>query len=202
VTFDGVDLNSNNDVAIRCGENNNPNYKNNTITIKNSTINSPATGIILFNKNVLIVENSKITHNWFGITQSGNYTGSNIKLTNTDITGKYSGIYLSNQATGLTNTLFVDGGNIHSTDESAIEVKKTNITVKNATLSSDATPQSYSVNAGGSNGVGYGIVLAGYTVGTAYEGTTSFETNTINLAAGAAAPKIVKYDGAGLIVVQ
>lgn len=194
VTFDGVDLNSTTDVAIRCGENNDPNYKNNTIKIVNSTITSPETGIILFNKNVLDVEGSTINHGYFGITQSGNYTGSNVKVVNTQIAGKYSGIYLSNQATGATNILFVDNGTISSTDESPIEVKKTNITVKNSALTSTAATQSYSVNPGGSNGVGYGIMLAGYAVGTAYEGTYTFDNNSFTLPG---ASKIVKYNGTG-----
>jgi len=186
---------------FRCCENNDPNYKNNTIKIVNSTITSSATGIILFSNNTLEVENSTITHGYFGITQNGNITGSTIKLTSTNITGKYSGVYLSNNLTGAVNTLTVDGGTITSAVESAIEVKKTNITVKNANLASSATTQSYSVNPGGSNGVGYGIVLAGYAVGTAYEGTYTFDNNTFALAADPGANKIVKYDGTGLEVI-
>lgn len=122
--------------------------------------------------------------------------GSEIELKNVNISGTYSGIYLSNNASGAKNVLNVDGGSICSNEESAIEVKKTDITVKNVTLSSNATSQSYSVNGGGSSGIGYGIVLAGYANGVAYEGDTSFDNITYNLTAqGDDVAKIIKYNG-------
>ena len=141
-----------------------------------------------------MVENSTINHKFFGITQNGTIPGSSITLTNTNISGTYSGIYLSNYSAGVKNTLVVEGGKIYSEKESAIEVKKTDITVRNATLSSAATTQSYSVNGGGSNGIGYGIVLAGYATGTAYEGECTFENLTFDLKA-ANAIEILKYNG-------
>ena len=104
-------------------------------------------------------------------------------------------LYLSNHATGAKNTLKVEGGRIRSEDESAIEVKKTDISVTGATLSSGAAEQTYSVNGSGSSGEGYGIVLAGYVVGTPYEGETSFTNNTFDLAAGENAVGILRYDG-------
>ena len=196
--FDNVTLNTKG-TAIVCGfqsEADKEKAKNNVLTIKNSTINSEDVGILIQNNgHEVVIENSNINHKWFGITQNGVIPGSSIKLVNTNISGTYSGIYLSNKASGAKNTLVVEGGSIHSTDESAIEVKKTDITVKNATLSSDATTQSYAVKGDGSNGIGYGIVLAGYVDGTAYEGETHFENLTFDLAAGADAVKILKYNG-------
>ena len=132
---------------------------------------------------------------YFGITQNGVNPGSAITLKNCNISGTYSGIYLSNHATGAKNILKVEGGTILSEEESAIEVKKTDISVTGATLSSDASKQTYSVNGGGSNSTGYGIVLAGYADGTPYEGETSFTNNTFILAAGENAVKILRYDG-------
>lgn len=170
------------------------------LTLKNSTINSESTGIqICGTNNKVYIENSTINHKWFGITQNGLIPGSEVELVNVKISGTYSGIYLSNKAGGAKNILKVTGGIIHSDEESAIEVKKTDITVKGVILSSSATTQSYSVNGDGSNGVGYGIVLAGYTVGTAYEGETSFENITFNLAAtGDDVKKIIKYNGTSI----
>ena len=167
------------------------------LTLKDSEINSNGTGILIHGAdNKVKIENTVINHKWFGITQNGIVPGSEIELVNCTISGTYSGIYLSNNADGAKNTLKVIGGSIHSDEESAIEVKKTDLTVQNATLSSSATEQSYSVNGGGSNGIGYGIVLAGYKVGTAYEGETSFENITYNLSAqGDNVVKILKYNG-------
>lgn len=167
------------------------------LTLKDSEINSNGSGILIHGAdNKVKIENTRINHKWFGITQNGTVPGSEIELVNCTISGTYSGIYLSNYADGAKNTLKVVGGNIHSDKESAIEVKKTDITVQNATLSSNATEQSYSVHGSASNGIGYGIVLAGYKAGTAYEGETSFENITYNLAAqGDNVIKILKYNG-------
>ncbi len=170
----GVTLNvSNAAKALVCGSND-KSTEGNTITISNSTIKNTkndGTGIQLKNNHTLTLDNSHITHNWFGITQNGNSTGSAISMTGGSITGKYSGIYMSNQQNGNINTLTVKGATITSTAESAIEVKKTNITVTGSTLTSNATSQSYSLSTDGSNGIGYGIVLAGYEEGKQYEGT-------------------------------
>lgn len=188
VQGNAIELGYNRNGTVNCGDA--------KLTIKNSTINAECTGILIHGaNNKVVIENSTINHKWFGITQNGLIPGSNITITNTNISGAYSGIYLSNNATGAKNTLIVEGGSIHSDEESAIEVKKTDITVKNVALSSNATTQSYSVNGGGSNGIGYGIVLAGYKVGVPYEGITSFENITYTLAAGDNATKILKYNG-------
>lgn len=174
-------------------------YFNNEVTISNSSLKTgkQGVGILLQGKGQkLTMVNSSIDHDWFGITQNGVKPGCNISLTNTHISGTYCGVYLSNQSSGDKNTLTVEGGSFYSKEESGIEVKKTDITVKGATFSSDAATQKYSVNGGGSAGEGYGIVLAGYAKGTAYEGTATFENNTFKLAAGESAIRILKYDGA------
>ena len=197
LTLDGVklDASSLSGQAIRSGSNDHPEWADNKIVIRNSTIEAGHVGIQLANAHNLTIENSTINHGYFGINQNGVNPGSTITLKDCNISGTYSGIYLSNHATGAKNTLKVEGGTILSQEESAIEVKKTDISVTGATLSSDASKQSYSVNGGGSNSTGYGIVLAGYAVGTAYEGETSFTNNTFNLAAGENAVGILRYDG-------
>ncbi len=181
-------------------------YNSNKLTIKNSTINSEESAIIIYNhNNEVSIENSNITTNWFGITQNGTKgPGSTITLKDTNITSKYSGIYLSSNANAtIYNTLTIEGGTITSNEESAIEVKKTNVTVTGATLVSKATTQSYSVKGGGSNAIGYGIALVGYVTGTAYEGTTSFSNNQFTLGyTGSDAIKIGKYDGTSLVKVE
>ena len=200
LTLDGVTLNASklSGMAVCCGSIKRPEWAGNTIVIRNSTINAEqndAVGIQLENAHNLTIENSTINHDYFGINQNGTNPGSTITLKDCDISGTYSGIYLSNYAGGTKNTLKVEGGKIHSEEESAIEVKKTDISVIGATLSSDASKQTYSVNDSGSSSTGYGIVLAGYAVGTAYEGETSFTNNIFNLAAGENAVGILRYDG-------
>ena len=200
LTLDGVTLNASNlsGMAVCCGGIKYPEWAGNTIVIRNSTINAEqnsAVGIQLENAHNLTIENSTINHDYFGINQNGTNPGSTITLKDCNISGTYSGIYLSNYAGGTKNTLKVEGGKIHSEVESAIEVKKTDISVTGATLSSGASEQTYSVNGSGSSGTGYGIVLAGYAVGTPYEGETSFTNNTFILAAGENAVGILRYDG-------
>ena len=197
LTLDGVklDASSLSGTAIRSGSNDYPEWAGNTIVIRNSTVNANAAGILLNNAHNLTIENSTINHGYFGITQNGENPGSTITLKDCNISGTYSGIYLSNHATGAKNTLKVEGGTILSEKESAIEVKKTDISVTGATLSSIASEQTYSVNGGGSNSTGYGIVLAGYVEGIPYEGETSFTNNTFILAAGENAVGILRYDG-------
>ena len=200
LTLDGVTLNASNlsGMAVCCGGIKYPEWAGNTIVIRNSTINAEqngAVGIQLENAHNLTIENSTINHDYFGINQNGTNPGSTITLKDCNISGTYSGIYLSNYAGGTKNTLKVEGGKIHSEVESAIEVKKTDISVTGATLSSGAAEQTYSVNGSGSNSTGYGIVLAGYVDGTPYEGETSFTNNTFILAAGENAVGILRYDG-------
>ena len=197
LTLDGVklDASSLSGQAIRSGSNDRPEWADNKIVIRNSTIEAGRVGIQLDNAHNLTIENSTINHGYFGINQNGVNPGSTITLKDCNISGTYSGIYLSNYADGTKNTLKVEGGTILSEEESAIEVKKTDISVTGATLSSVASEQTYSVNGGGSSGTGYGIVLAGYAVGTPYEGETSFTNNTFILAAGKNAVGILRYDG-------
>ena len=184
-------INPTNNKEFNCG--------NAQLTLKNTVITTAknGAGILIHGANNKVkLENTKIKHNWFGITQNGIIPGSEIELINCDISGPYSGIYLSNNAKGAKNTLKVTGGKIHSEQESAIEVKKTDITVNNVTLSSDAKKQKYTFNGGGSGGEGYGIVLAAYNQKTAYEGETSFENITYKLAAeGDNVIKILKWNG-------
>ena len=197
LTLDGVklDASSLSGQAIRSGSNDHLEWADNKIVIRNSTIEAGHVGIQLANAHNLTIENSTINHGYFGINQNGVNPGSTITLKDCNISGTYSGIYLSNHATGAKNTLKVEGGTILSEKESAIEVKKTDISVTGATLSSVASEQTYYVEGGGSSSTGYGIVLAGYAVGTPYEGETSFTNNTFILAAGENAVGILRYDG-------
>lgn len=78
-----------------------------------------------------------------------------------------------------------------------VEVKKTDLTISGTTLESDAEP-TYDFNGGGAGGSGYGIVLAGYVSGEAYEGyydrTALINGNTFTLKAGEGYELFV-YDG-------
>ena len=78
-----------------------------------------------------------------------------------------------------------------------VEVKKTDLTISGTTLESDADP-TYDFNGGGAGGSGYGIVLAGYVSGKAYEGVYDEDAliggNTFTLKAGDGYELLV-YDG-------
>ena len=202
LTLDGVTINAGNlengESAITCGNNDKPNSSGNVLTVKNSTITSEKTGINLRRGQTLVVENSTITHKWFGITQNGVYPGSSVTVKgNTKISGYATGIYLSNNAEGKKNILTVENSTISSVAGSPVEVKKTDLTISGTTLESDAEP-TYDFNGGGAGGSGYGIVLAGYESGKAYEGdyeeSALISGNTFELKAGDGYELFV-YDG-------
>ena len=202
LTLDGVTINAveleDGESAITCGNNDKPNSSGNVLTVKNSTITSEKTGINLRRGQTLVVENSTITHKWFGITQNGVYPGSSVTVKgNTKISGYATGIYLSNNAEGKKSILTVENSTISSVAGSPVEVKKTDLTISGTTLESDAEP-TYDFNGGGTGGSGYGIVLAGYESGKAYEGdyeeSALISGNTFELKAGDGYELFV-YDG-------
>ena len=199
VTIDATSLTSGEN-ALVSGSNDHTDWVGNTLTVRNSEINANASGVTGINMrgaSKLVVDNSTITHQLFGITQNGVYPGSVFEITNSTISGFATGIYLSNNANGPVNTLTVKGGKIHSEAGSPIEVKKTNLVVRDVTLSSKAAP-SYDFNAGGAGASGHAIVLAGYQQGTSYEGTITTQNVTYDIQDDAF--KVAKYDGA--IVVE
>ena len=202
ITLDGLTVNAgklaSGASAITCGDNEIPDSDGNVLTVKNSTITSAQTGINLRRGQTLVVENSTITHRWFGITQNGVYPGSSVTVKgNTQISGYATGIYLSNNAEGEKNILTVENSTISSEAGSPVEVKKTDLTISGTTLESDADP-TYDFNGGGAGGSGYGIVLAGYESGKAYEGVYDEDAliggNTFTLKAGDGYELLV-YDG-------
>ncbi len=200
LNIDNVILNvSKANKVLVCGSNETTTVGN-TINITNTAINNTTvdgSGIQLKNNHILNLTGTDITHDYFGITQNGNYTGSKVTVSGGSISGKYTGIYLSNRENGVINTLNVDGATISSKEESAIEVKKTNITVTNSTLKSEATKQSYTFSAGGSGGVGYGIVLATYEEGRLYEGDVNEDIETSNTFELSASNPVNVYEYAG-----
>ena len=179
-----------------------------TIKLVNTVINTNRTGILVYGStNIVIVDSCTINHGWFGITQQGTYLpGTSFKVTNTTISGTYSGIYLSNNANGIYNTLYVENCDITTEEESAIEVRKTDITVKSSTLTSEYNgAQKYSYSGSGSNGYGFGVMLAA-TSGlstTAYQGDVTLEDITYEISAsanpdGGSTPwNVCYYDGSG-----
>ena len=181
--------------AVQIGASN-TSSDDNTLIMTNVTIESETkTGLQLVGGTTVTLTNCSITGGYFGITQNGTgndnvIPGSTITLVDTDVTGKYSGIYLSTSYstnyTGNTSTLTITGGTITSEEETAIEVKRTNLTVSGATLVSKYTgAQKYNISGSGSNSYGYGITLAGYTNSTAYEGDVSLSNITYNLSSSA-----------------
>lgn len=161
------------------------------ITLTNVDITCKSTGLLIYgSENTIVIDGSTINHGYFGITQQGTNTpGSNFTLTNTTISGTYSGLYLaSSSTTSIYNTLYVDSCDITTNEETAIEVRKTNITVQNSTLTSKYSgKQKYSYSGSGSNGYGFGVMLAatpGYP-SSPYDGNVSLSNITYNLSATA-----------------
>lgn len=163
----------------------------NNVTITNSELSTDGaySGVIIQGApQTVTIENCTISCGYFGIFQNGTIAGSTISVSGSTITATYSGIYLSNATQFDYNTLTVDNCTITSQEESAIEVKKTNLSVTNSTLASNyAGQQSYAYYGGGSNGLGFGIMLAETAggEGSAYEGEVSLSGNTYTLSATA-----------------
>ncbi|MGK4076553.1 hypothetical protein [Bacteroides uniformis] len=80
------------------------------------------------------------------------------------------------------------------------ELKKTNVTIENATIKSIWNgEQKYTFNDSGTGAIGYGITLVGYEIERPYaeDGTTAlFENNTFQLSATGTPINIAIYDGA------
>ena len=151
-------------------------------------ISLPIGAIVYGAGNTLTLDGCTITSNYMGITQNGTGTpGGTFTVTDSTITALYSGIYISSNSSAEVATLTVTGSTITSQEESALEVKKTNLTVSESTLialnEDKGDTQYYALKGNGSNGYGYGITLAGYTSGTAYEGTVSLSDVTYEISA-------------------
>ena len=138
----------------------------------------------------------------YGITQNGTILGSVFTLKNCTINSSHSAIYLSNQETDDPNTLTVDEGTYSSTD-TPFELKKTNVTIKNATIKSIwSEEQKYTFNDAGTGAIGYGIALVGYKTGRPYaeDGIIAlFENNTFQLSATGNPINIATYNGTSLV---
>lgn len=176
-----------------------------TLVMRNCTINAKKTsGIVVGRQQNVTLENTVINlnENGYGITQNGTIPGSVFTLKNCTINSSHSAIYLSNQETGDPNTLTVDGGTYSSAD-TPFELKKTNVTIKNATIKSIWNgEQKYTFNNSGTGAIGYGIALVGYEIERPYaeDGTTAlFENNTFQLSATGTPINIAIYDGASLV---
>ena len=179
--------------AVVIGSSSNTDATGNTVTLTNVTIDlsgeSKSNGAIVYGAgNTLTLDGCTITSNYMGITQNGTGTpGGTFTVTNSTITALYSGIYISSNSSAEVATLTVTGSTITSQEESALEVKKTNLTVSESTLialnEDKGDTQYYALKGNGSNGYGYGITLAGYTSGTAYEGAVSLSDVTYEISA-------------------
>ena len=176
-----------------------------TLVMRNCTINAKKTsGIVIGRQQNVILENTIINLNGdgYGITQNGTILGSVFTLKNCTINSSHSAIYLSNQATDDPNTLTVDEGTYSSTD-TPFELKKTNVTIKNATIKSIwSEEQKYTFNDAGTGAIGYGIALVGYKTGRPYaeDGIIAlFENNTFQLSATGNPINIATYNGTSLV---
>ena len=160
-------------------------YNYDDAVLSNVSITSSGSGIVVYDGNTLTLNDCTIDSEYFGISGHGTYPGSTVILNNTNIlSSKYHCVYMpNNSSSSVYNTLEITDGTFESEEASAIEVKKTNITVSGATLKSDLDYQYYSLYGGGASSYGFGIALAGITSGTAFEGTVSLSNIIYSLAA-------------------
>ena len=189
ITLSDVTLNTGN-YGVRVGGIHSSGYadSDNTLTMTDCIITSQVDGVRINGQdNDVTIENCSISApNRYGITQALTYTpGSTLTVKDSYISAGSSGIFFGTNDSAQYSNVTVTDCEIISVSSSAIEVQKTNLTVSNSTLASQwDSQQSYSVSTS-ANGCGYGVVLAGYEEGTAFEGTASLSDITYSLASSA-----------------
>ena len=154
-----------------------------TLTMENVTLNSTYTyGALLATGATATITDCTSNGTFYFIKAD---SGADVTLESSTILSYYNVVYLANSESGTTHTLDISDCTLTSVQRSPIEVVKTDITVSETTLVSNATTQSYTLSSSDSGGIGFGVVLAGYESGTAYEGEVSLSDITYTLKATA-----------------
>ena len=128
------------------------------------------------------MENSTVAGNYFGVYQHGTVVAKKINITNCNISDTYSegiGIYISNSLTENKQNFTLTGGSVSGA--TAIEVKHTNVSVSNCTLTATCATQSYSANGSGSCTTGYCFARTLNAKDQVSTGTTALTGCTYNV---------------------
>ena len=172
-------------------------------------------------KNAITLNGVELNSNYFGVYHNGNYYGVDVQIINTtiiDILADGAGVFLSgNAAWGAEkqNTLTISDSTIEGA--TAVEVKYTNVTVENSTLTATGS-KSVADNANGSCTTGYALALTNNgkeaTIGAITLNGTNTLTggamvkagSTVNVTTNAAeqveAPADYKWDEDGKLVAK
>lgn len=104
--------------------------------INGTAINAGRIGVASHgSNNTLVVNNANIESNYFGIYHNGSNAPANITVTNSTINNAHdtgTGIYVSNSASAEKHTVRIEGCEI--TGDTAIEIKYSNATITDCTL--------------------------------------------------------------------
>lgn len=137
------------------------------VTLKTNTAGKSAIAILDYgNNNTYEIKNSTIdnTGGNFAITHNGTYGGANISIIgsyiNADGSTKY-GIYVSGNAGSDKNKLTISEDSVIGGALSAVEVKHTDVTIDDSTLTSFAEAGSYEPYGGGASAVGAALAVTG-----------------------------------------
>ena len=147
-----------------------------TLTVQNGTLVSKYIGIRSSGNgtaaNTIVVDNVNMTSNYFGIYHNGTNYGADVSVNNSTVIDNYdAGIFLSGRVEWgeERNTLTITDSTVSGA--SAVEVKRTDVTVEGSTLT--ATGEYVLVNtANGSCTGGYALALTNNTNATAEDSTT------------------------------
>ena len=143
-----------------------------TYTVKNSTVIGNYAIANFVNNAKINIENSTITGSGVGIYHNGSYSGLQLTATDSKITaaeGKTNGIYVS----GSTSTMAAAGAqqvtltNCTVSGGTAVEVKYTDLTLTDCTVTATAETPSYTQDDNGAATTGFAVVSTDNTTGAA-----------------------------------
>jgi predicted ribosomally synthesized peptide with SipW-like signal peptide len=182
------------------------------LTIKNGTINANNHGVMTFDgctftmKNITLncnkseenlgvwssganskisIDKCNIKSTYFGVYQNGSNSPVTVDIKNSTIVDTYAtGVYISNSsASGRERqTLTIEKCNI--TAPTAVEVKHTNATITNSTLTGTGTPTSSVVNGNGTCSSGYSVAVTTNSATDKVTGKVEVANCTLNNAVG------------------
>lgn len=133
---------------------------NTSLTLRNMKVNSVDTGIMGdgHHTNILIEDSEITTGTYFAVYQNGSHRPAKIVIRDSIITATDApAIYVSNSAGQARQTLVIENCTITGT--TAVEVKHTDVTITDSTLTGTATPTGSVENNNGSCSDGYSFAM-------------------------------------------
>ncbi len=172
VTLENVELDANDAWAGLVLDHNNNNLTMKDCTITAKTGNGYALMAWGSNNNVTL-EGCTIEANVFGVYQNGSNAPSTYTIRNTNITATAGpGVFVSNSANRDKQTLIIEGSTIESA-MTAVEVKHTDATIKNSTLTTTYADGTFAKASGS------GSCTKGYAIAVTANGASEKATGTV-----------------------